>query len=55
MIEINGKRTSDMSLQQINELFSSEENRKIKVTLIRNSMTLSKEFVLKDPIPYQEN
>ena len=55
LIEINGKRTSDMSLQQINELFSSEENRKIKVTLIRNSMTLSKEFVLKDPIPYQEN
>ena len=55
LIEINGKRTSDMSLQQINELFSSEENRKIKVTLIRNSVTLSKEFVLKDPIPYQEN
>jgi hypothetical protein len=27
----------------------------IKIKLIRNSVTLIKEFVLKDPIPYQEN
>lgn len=55
LLEINGKKTSDMSLQQINEIFISEENRRIKLTLIRNSMTLIKEFTLKDPIPYQEN
>lgn len=55
IIEINGKKTSEMSLQQINEIFISEENRKIKITLIRNTETLTKEFILKDPIPYQEN
>ena len=55
LIEINGKKTSDMSLQQINEIFASQENRKIKLSLVRNSETLIKEFILKDPIPYQEN
>ncbi len=55
LLEINGKKTSDMTLQQINEVFLSEENRKIKIKLLRNSVTLLKEFVLKDPIPFQEN
>jgi len=55
LIEINGKNTSDMSLQQINEIFMSEENKTIKIKLIRNSLTLNKVIVLKDPIPYQEN
>ena len=55
LIEINGKKTSDMTLQHINEIFLSEENRKIKIKLLRNSVTLLKEFVLKDPIPFQEN
>ena len=44
-----------MTLQEINEAFLTEENRVIKVKLIRNSETLIKEFVLKDPIPFQEN
>jgi hypothetical protein len=44
-----------MTLQHINEIFLSEENRKIKIKLLRNSVTLLKEFVLKDPIPFQEN
>lgn len=55
LIEINGKKTSEMSLQQINEIFASQENKKIKLSLIRKSETLIKEFFLKDPIPYQEN
>lgn len=55
LLEINGKKTSDMTLQNINEIFLSEENRKIKIKLLRNSVTLLKEFVLKDPIPFQEN
>ena len=55
LLEINGKKTSDMTLQHINEIFLSEENRKIKIKLLRNSVTLLKEFVLKDPIPFQEN
>lgn len=44
-----------MTLQQINEIFMSEENRTIKIKLIRNSVTLEKTIILKDPIPYQEN
>ena len=44
-----------MTLQEINETFITEENRVIKIKLIRNSVTLIKEFILKDPIPYQEN
>ena len=55
LIEINGKKTADMTLQQINEIFMSEENRTIKIKLIRNSVTLEKTIILKDPIPYQEN
>ena len=55
LIEINNKKTADMTLQQINEIFMSEENRTIKIKLIRNSVTLEKTIILKDPIPYQEN
>ena len=44
-----------MTLQQINEVFMSEEEKTITLKLLRNSLTLIKEFVLKDPIPYQEN
>ncbi len=55
LIEINGKSTADMSLQQINEIFMSEENKTIKIRVIRNSVTLEKAILLKDPIPYQEN
>ena len=55
LLEINNKKTADMTLQQINEIFMSEENRTIKIKLIRNSVTLEKTIMLKDPIPYQEN
>lgn len=55
LLEINGKKTSDMSLQEINEIFMSEENRIIKIKLLRNSLTLTKDLILKDPIPYTEN
>lgn len=55
LVEINGKKVSDMSLQQINEIFMSEENKFIKIRLLRNSLPLNKELILKDPIPYQED
>lgn len=54
LIEINGKKVSDMDLQEINEIFASEENRSIKIKLLRNTETLIKKLILKDPIPYQE-
>lgn len=55
LLEINNKKVSEMSLEQINNLFSSEENRLLKIKLLRKSETLVKEILLKDPIPYQEN
>ena len=55
LIEIKEKKTADMTLQQINEIFMSEENKTIKIRIIRNSVTLEKVILLKDPIPYQEN
>ena len=54
LIEINGKKVSDMDLQEINEIFASEENKAIKIKLLRNTETLIKKLILKDPIPYQE-
>lgn len=54
LLEINGKKVSDMSLQEINETFMSEENKTIQLKIIRNSLTLDKNMILKDPIPYQE-
>lgn len=55
LLEINGKKTSDLSLQQINEIFMSEEDKIVKIKLIRNSLTLIKEILLKDPIPYKDD
>jgi hypothetical protein len=55
LLEINGKRVSEMDLQQINEVFSSDEHKSIKIKLLRNSLTLNKELILKDPIPYQDH
>ena len=44
-----------MTLQQINDVFMSKKEKTITLKLLRNSLTLIKEFILKDPIPYQEN
>lgn len=54
LLEINGDKVSNMTLQQINEMFMTEESRTIKIKLLRNSETLDKKLTLKDPIPYQE-
>lgn len=55
LIAINGKKTTELSLQQINEIFMSEEDKIIEITVIRNSQTFSKKIQLKDPIPYKDN
>ncbi|MBW8361382.1 MAG: aspartyl protease family protein [Kaistella sp.] len=54
VISINGKKTSNMTLNSINELMRSEEGKAIEITVIRNAETLSFTFNLEDPIPYQE-
>ncbi|WP_223607152.1 retropepsin-like aspartic protease [Chryseobacterium sp. OSA05B] len=51
---INGSRTSDMTMEKIMELMKSEEGRNITMVVQRKNMELTFDFVLEDPIPYQE-
>lgn len=55
IIEINSKKTSDMTLKQINEHFVSDEGKILKLKIVRNTEILNFELQLQDPIPYQEN
>lgn len=54
IISINGRKTSNMTLNHINELMKSEEGKVIHIIVTRNSETLSFTFTLQDPIPYRE-
>lgn len=54
IISINGVKASELTLQKINEMLSSEEDRVIKMLISRKNENITKEFVLKDPIPYEE-
>lgn len=51
---INGSRTSDMTMEKIMELMKSEDGRNITMVVQRKNMELTFNFVLEDPIPYQE-
>ncbi|EQB93923.1 aspartyl protease family protein [Elizabethkingia anophelis] len=55
LVTVNGKPASSYTLEQLNELFKSEEFKVIKITVTRNSETFNFVFALEDPIPYQEN
>ncbi|WP_185146707.1 aspartyl protease family protein [Chryseobacterium sp.] len=54
ILSINGKKTSSMSLNQINDLMKSEEGKFIEIKATRNTLTLTFSFNLEDPIPYRE-
>ena len=54
LIMINGKKTSDMTLQKINDLMKSEEGRTIELDITRKFKKMTIRFVLEDPIPYQD-
>lgn len=51
---INGSRTSEMTMEKIMELMKSEDGRNITMVVQRKNMELTFNFVLEDPIPYQE-
>lgn len=51
---INGSRTSEMTMEKIMELMKSEDGRAITMVVQRKNMELTFNFVLEDPIPYQE-
>ncbi|WP_407481176.1 PDZ domain-containing protein [Elizabethkingia meningoseptica] len=55
LVSVNGKPAGNYTLEQLNDLFKSEEYKIIKLTITRNSETMQFIFALEDPIPYQEN
>ncbi|WP_080778391.1 PDZ domain-containing protein [Chryseobacterium phocaeense] len=54
IISINGSRTADMTMEKILELMKSEEGRNITMVITRKNKEMTFNFVLEDPIPYQE-
>jgi len=54
LITINGRKTSDMTLQKIMEMMKSDEGKTIRMVVLRKDQELNLSFTLEDPIPYQE-
>lgn len=54
IISINGKKTSDMTMEKIMEIMKSQEGKSITMTIERKTEKLTLSFVLEDPIPYQD-
>ncbi|WP_343607637.1 PDZ domain-containing protein [Chryseobacterium oranimense] len=54
VITINGNRTADMTMEKIMEMMKSEEGRTITMVIQRKNKEMTFNFVLEDPIPYQE-
>lgn len=54
LLIINGKKTSDMTLNKIMDIMKSEEGKTINMTIDRKGLELKFSFTLEDPIPYQE-
>ncbi|MCD1116373.1 aspartyl protease family protein [Chryseobacterium turcicum] len=54
LLIINGKKTSDMTLNKIMDIMKSEEGKTINMTVDRKGLELKFSFTLEDPIPYQD-
>lgn len=54
VITINGNRTADMTMEKIIEMMKSEEGKNITMVIQRKNKEMTFNFVLEDPIPYQE-
>ncbi|MFY1047434.1 PDZ domain-containing protein [Chryseobacterium sp. GP-SGM7] len=54
LVIINGKKTFDMTLNQIMEMMKSDEGKTINMIVKRKGIELKFSFILEDPIPYQE-
>jgi hypothetical protein len=54
LISINGRKTTDMTMQKILELMKSEEGRTIDMLIERKNKEMLMRMTLEDPIPYQE-
>lgn len=54
LITINGRKTSEMTLNSIMEMMKSDEGKTINMVITRKNQELKLSFTLEDPIPYQE-
>lgn len=54
LIKINGKKTTEMTLQKIVDLMKSEDGKAIEMDIERKFKPMKIKFVLEDPIPYLE-
>lgn len=54
LLTINGRKTSEMTLNKIMEMMKSEEGKIINMVIMRKNQELRLSFTLEDPIPYQE-
>ncbi|UWX58824.1 aspartyl protease family protein [Chryseobacterium oranimense] len=54
VITINGNRTADMTMEKIMEMMKSDEGRTITMVIQRKNKEMTFNFILEDPIPYQE-
>jgi len=54
LITINGRKTSEMTLNKIMEMMKSDEGKIINMVIVRKNQELRLSFTLEDPIPYQE-
>ncbi|MCU7615763.1 PDZ domain-containing protein [Chryseobacterium sp. PBS4-4] len=54
LITINGRKTSEMTLNKIMEMMKSDEGKTINMVIVRKNQELRLTFTLEDPIPYQE-
>ncbi|SHM77033.1 Aspartyl protease [Chryseobacterium carnipullorum] len=54
VLTINGSKTADMTMEKIMDLMKSEEGKNITMVIQRKNKEMTFNFVLEDPIPYQE-
>ena len=54
LISINGKKTTDMTMEKIMEMMKSEQGKTINMVIQRKNQEMTLSFTLEDPIPYQE-
>jgi hypothetical protein len=54
LISINGKKTTDMTMEKIMEMMKSEQGKTINMVIQRKNQEIKLSFTLEDPIPYQE-
>lgn len=54
LITIDNKKASNLTLQRIQNILKSQEGERVNLEITRNGIPMKFSFILKDPIPYQE-